>query len=58
MNNLIFKIFKLDDKIMYYKKNIQCSIQVKEKIIKYCIDDIELALDAMYQSIKNRNKIL
>ena len=40
------------------KKVIQHSILVKEKIIKLCINDIKLASDAMYASIKNGNKIL
>ena len=40
------------------KKVIQRSILVKEKIIKSCINDIQLASDTMYESIKNGNKIL
>ena len=39
------------------KKVIQRSILVKEKIIKSCINDIQLASDTMYESIKNGNKI-
>ena len=38
------------------KKIIQHSFLVEEKIIKSCINDIQLALDTMYESIKSGNK--
>ena len=58
MIKITFKIFNSDNNIMYdIKKVIQHSILVKEKIIKSCINDIQLASDTMYESIKNGNKI-
>ena len=58
MIKITFKIFNSDNNIMYdIKKVIQRSILVKEKIIKSCINDIQLASDTMYESIKNGNKI-
>ena len=59
MNKLIIKIFKSDNSIMYdIKKIIQRNIEINKKMIKVCINDIKMASDAIYKSIKNGNKIL